>query len=121
MKRTEILTLMQTQVEHMTGLGEAVQVAVGATEYTADDVGALMTAADVATELAEKFKAANASAVGKEARIAGEYERGLRQWSFGTRCLADGLAQKSERLIALGKQNYNAGARAMAEAIQKLS
>jgi len=83
MKRAEIAALMKLRVDRLAEFGEAVQAALGAVEKTADDLAAIMTAADLAKVMADEFKGAAAGAVGKEARAAVEFEHGLRQFSMG--------------------------------------
>jgi hypothetical protein len=119
--RTEVLDLMKAGAARVAELGKAIEVAIGAQQPTADDLAAITTAADIAKTLADEFKIKTSGAVGKEARIAADFERGARRWSMGCRLLVEGITTPSPKLLAMGQQHYRAGAQAMAEAIQKLS
>lgn len=121
MTRTEIVALMKQKTARLVELGQVVHVALGAQQHTAEDLAAIMTAADATKSMADEFNGAVAGAVGKDARVATDFERGIRQWSMGCRLIADGVSEPSPKLLAMGNQHVKAGAGVMAEALSRLS
>jgi hypothetical protein len=118
MTQEELMTEITPVLARTAELSEAVHIAMQAEEHTAEDLAAIMTAADIVKTLADDLAAKVGPSHSKSHRKAVPVVDALRLYSMGCRLLYDGLIDKSAALLQMGAAQFRTASQNLVSAVR---